>query len=404
MSNKELPKHWMFLGMLGKSKSEVAVIREYAEDYARAALAAQPVAQAPADPMDWPLPCDVTVGHGTMRKGVALRTLVLRMKALYEMATGENADEVAGRSLEDRRARAKPLLDASALRNVLIGGCPSCGRQDCVARACCTSGDIPGWPPKQLAEAMGTPVPEASKPVQAEAPSKWPQPDPRFMKLAKAAINLLAACDSNHDTKSGPQKYGVPYGEVNALRDALDGSHIAAHSPASGVVEREALLELLRHARPYVEHGAKRFYDGTGGYIQRDRAKHLLEKIDRAAIATQPLEQKPAERPRAFTVSDQDLNDLLNEAHYLYQPGANMDTGVAYANALTRVLKRLAQPEQVAQDRFERAMKETWQMIDPLRPPPAGTYALGEYNGIAAALKTLRENYERAVRASGGGI
>ncbi len=58
----------------------------------------------PADPMDWPLPCDVTVGHGTMRKGVKLRTLVLRMKSLYEMATGENADEVAGRSLGERKA------------------------------------------------------------------------------------------------------------------------------------------------------------------------------------------------------------------------------------------------------------------------------------------------------------
>ena len=58
-------------------------------------------------------------------------------------------------------------------------------------------------------------------------------------------------------------------------------------------------------------------------------------------------------------------------------------------------------PEQVARDRFEQAMKQTWQMIDPLRPPVAGSYALGEHNGIAAALKTLRENYERAARTSG---
>ncbi|MDR0216125.1 MAG: hypothetical protein LBJ15_19305 [Comamonas sp.] len=65
-----------------------------------AALAATPA--APGDPMDWPLPCDVTVGHGTMRKGVALRTLVLRMKGLYEMATGHNADEVEARTPEQR--------------------------------------------------------------------------------------------------------------------------------------------------------------------------------------------------------------------------------------------------------------------------------------------------------------
>lgn len=59
-------------------------------------------AAEPVDPMDWPLPCDVTVGHGTMNKGVKLRTLVMRMKSLYEMATGQNADEVAGRTMDER--------------------------------------------------------------------------------------------------------------------------------------------------------------------------------------------------------------------------------------------------------------------------------------------------------------
>lgn len=38
------------------------------------------------DPLDMPLPCDVTVGHGTHKKGTALRSLVLRMGLLYEDA------------------------------------------------------------------------------------------------------------------------------------------------------------------------------------------------------------------------------------------------------------------------------------------------------------------------------
>lgn len=50
------------------------------------ALTADASEQAPDDPMDWPLPCDVTVGHGTIGKGCALRTLVARMKVLYDMA------------------------------------------------------------------------------------------------------------------------------------------------------------------------------------------------------------------------------------------------------------------------------------------------------------------------------
>ena len=72
------------------------------EEPLRAALSAA-LPQEPADPMDWPLPCDVTVGHGTMRKGVRLGTLVQRMKVLYEMATGENADAVANRTPEERQ-------------------------------------------------------------------------------------------------------------------------------------------------------------------------------------------------------------------------------------------------------------------------------------------------------------
>lgn len=39
-----------------------------------------------ADPLDMSLPCDITVGHVTMSKGVSLRSLVFRMKALYELA------------------------------------------------------------------------------------------------------------------------------------------------------------------------------------------------------------------------------------------------------------------------------------------------------------------------------
>jgi hypothetical protein len=69
-------------------------------------------AHVPTDPMDWPLPCDVHVGHGTMRKGVALRTLVTRMKVLYEMATGNDADVVANRTPEERQALAAKFLAA----------------------------------------------------------------------------------------------------------------------------------------------------------------------------------------------------------------------------------------------------------------------------------------------------
>jgi hypothetical protein len=42
------------------------------------------------------------------------------------------------------------------------------------------------------------------------------------------------------------------------------------------------------------------------------------------------------------------------------------------------------------------ALRETWKMIDPLKPPVPGTYWMGEHNGIIAALRTFRDNFQRA--------
>ena len=44
------------------------------------------------DPMTWPLPCDVTVGCGTNRKGTPLSALVLRMNVLHKMAMNNAPD------------------------------------------------------------------------------------------------------------------------------------------------------------------------------------------------------------------------------------------------------------------------------------------------------------------------
>lgn len=45
---------------------------------------------------------------------------------------------------------------------------------------------------------------------------------------------------------------------------------------------------------------------------------------------------------------------------------------------------------------FERAMEQTWGMVDPLKPAgQPGSYWRGEYNGIVGSLQTLRENFER---------
>lgn len=66
----------------------------------------------PFDPLNTPIPCDVTVGHVTMRQGVALRTLVMRMKVLYDLAFPERPDETLVESLRIvERAQALMLAD-----------------------------------------------------------------------------------------------------------------------------------------------------------------------------------------------------------------------------------------------------------------------------------------------------
>jgi hypothetical protein len=78
-----------------------------------------------ADPMDWPLPCDVTVGHGTMRKGVSLRALVARMQVLHDMAH-EQRDSVAA---EEARQAIRAIVSPDAehfVRMLLWDEFPEC--------------------------------------------------------------------------------------------------------------------------------------------------------------------------------------------------------------------------------------------------------------------------------------
>ena len=87
--------------------------------------AQQQAATVPDDPMDWPLPCDVKVGHGTIGKGCKLRTLVARMHVLYNMAQ-ESLPKVTPEmrtqfdALFNRAAATAPARPAD-LHNLILG-------------------------------------------------------------------------------------------------------------------------------------------------------------------------------------------------------------------------------------------------------------------------------------------
>lgn len=57
-------------------------------------LTGEPDNRPPSDPLDTPLPCDIKIGGGTIRKGCKLRTLVHRMEALHQAAFGDEAQAI----------------------------------------------------------------------------------------------------------------------------------------------------------------------------------------------------------------------------------------------------------------------------------------------------------------------
>lgn len=50
-----------------------------------AASLPSPAPLQPVDPLDWPLPCDIQIGQGTIKKGCKLRALVARTSTLQDM-------------------------------------------------------------------------------------------------------------------------------------------------------------------------------------------------------------------------------------------------------------------------------------------------------------------------------
>ena len=65
-----------------------------------------------------------------------------------------------------------------------------------------------------------------------------------------------------------------------------------------------------------------------------------------------------------------------------------------YHRATTRWAWHAWQAARAAETkRWEEALRQTWQMVDPLKPAGTpGSYARGQDSGIAAALTTLRAN------------
>lgn len=87
----------------------------------RDALVALGQAPTPADPLDWPLPCDVAVGCGTHQRGTTLRALVAHMGVLHGMAMAATRTADPGAWL----AATQSVMPDGSQRD--LGGAPAPG-------------------------------------------------------------------------------------------------------------------------------------------------------------------------------------------------------------------------------------------------------------------------------------
>lgn len=261
---------------------------------------AEPV--APPDPMDWPLPCDVKVGHMTMCKGVKLRTLVTRMKVLHETAFGPppSPEEMA-----DRRARffsaVQPEPVAPPVQEWRL--VPVKPTEQMIAYA---AEEVSGVHAEMVWSAML----EAAPAQQPEATNPWKQ----------AVLDQCMLIEGGY-VESDPAK---------TVANLIDWHVLNERRPteASGAGER-----------PTDESAAAlEYFAGKNGRALDVRDRFISEL--RAALATKPP-QSEDEGPD-FTVEDTDLNDLLNFAAMMVRGCGGMDLGVAWLDALEKVEARLA--------------------------------------------------------------
>jgi hypothetical protein len=188
------------------------------------------------------------------------------------------------------------------------------------------------------------------------------------------------------------------WAEIEALRAAVAGPAGYASWQEAATAERvrrvkaEKALELTAEAlaaataapQPvgYMDaHKVEALRDAEGQdvIVITGVTSYRASKAD-VAIYTSPVQQ-PA------TLTDEQIDAI----HF---PGSTVGGVRQFARAvLAAATAAQPQPERAV---FDRTMKETWQMVDPFSPPGApGSYARGEHNGIVAALKTVRDNFDR---------
>ena len=346
----------------------------------RAALAAQPVATGGHEVCA--LICEQKAAlllSGKRTNQVDRHTAEVLMRAAEEMRAAAPSPEARQHHEQQPDGTVTAVDPAEASKP-----CIACGKTDGHEASCARQ----RW------------MPEASKPVQAEAP-RW--------------LNVESAMEDPVFQQARAIMGTENWFQDNALRNALNYVLRAAHSPASGVVEREALALDIKSAIAELASGA----------VYPD----LLEAIDKlAALSAQPQTGLPdyyisgpytvgkwagwhsvCETATARVVH----HFKPDQPQEVQKPVGVVESAAAGAGGfhcrLTGSMPRVgdavyttAQPEQVAQDR-EDAELFAWYVGDArTESNELAKLELRRINGETASLDEYRDAI-RAARASGKG-
>lgn len=228
----------------------------------------------PDDPLDTPLPCDITVGAVTIRKGVKLRTLVTRMESLHRMAR-KAFPEVTP---EQRAAPSARTLTPSQIDDMCFGYAPS-GKieelRDLVAAV--LSKSTPAEAPSVRDQALE----EAAKLADSVGHHWSGAPALAFFALATRIRALQGK------PEAGAQGQAEPVAWVSvAERLPAKGEHVIAYRPTAKLTQDDE-IRIVRYTA-----GEKESWQGViHGF---DCICHPTYWMPLPAAPTQPTQ--PAER------------------------------------------------------------------------------------------------------------
>ena len=326
-----------------------------------------------------------------------LRTRLLAHAAVHDACTSEHSDEQA-QWARDLREAAALLAASTSPAAAAVADAPRIPDADtyCERHTLAASDEWKrGWNYARVIQAKfgHTPDPQDVEPAT-------PPPSPCAAEQATV--------QETQPVEGGPKVVCHAEGDRCLGCDHYKGkAPVCKYAPSASPAEApaDALFAAIQHGdevhREWLREAVHAWFDGKP--VPPPRAAHPQP----VAPAGQAAAGVQGEELKRLADKALDARGALCVVPWLQRTDAQIARCNEARAALLAAIDAFAAPaveRGVAEERaaFDAALKQTWKMVDPLKPcGQPGSYARGEYNGICAALTTMRENFARALSTAG---